>query len=155
LSFQKYKGMDGMGWVQTSSPTSPNTGSPASFQASTAQPSSRHCMTPGSCGSSRWPPTKAPAKSVPPEMLHHQMSVPMALNWSTPQLCVSADRGEPVVPNARTRDKSPLREMSKPALWQLAKYAAPAPKNVTRSCAAMRHKMPQSGLSLLPPGLPS
>ena len=49
------------------------TGSPCSFQASTAAPSRRHCMMPGVCGSSRLPPMKAPAKSVPPEMLSHQM----------------------------------------------------------------------------------
>ena len=36
------------------------TGWPSAFQASTAQPSSRHCMRPGCKGSSRWPPTKAP-----------------------------------------------------------------------------------------------
>ena len=65
-----------MGWLHTSSPTSPMTGSPCSFQASTAQPSSRHCISPGTCGSSRLPPINAPAKSVPPEMLHHQISPP-------------------------------------------------------------------------------
>ena len=99
---------------------------------------------------------KAPAKSVPPEMLHHQMSgVPRRLNCSVPQACVSADRGEPVVPSARTEDKSPQACKSTPAFMQLAKKAAPAPKKVTRCSAAKRHNVPQSGASLVPPGLPS
>ena len=106
---QKYSGIDGIGWVQTSSPTSSITGWPCSFQASTAQPSRRHCISPGTCGSSRLPPMKAPAKSVPPEMLHHQMSGVPSLRELLP--CPSAapprDSGEPVVPSARTRDRSP------------------------------------------------
>jgi len=68
---------------------------------------------------------------------------------------VSGDKGEPVVPKARTLDKSPHCVRSTPALWQLAKKAAPAPKKVTFISAAKRHSVPQSGLSLLPPGLPS
>ncbi|MOA58477.1 hypothetical protein D3C78_1828860 [compost metagenome] len=66
--------MEGIGWVQTSSPTASVTGWPCSFQASTAAPSWRHCITPGTRGSSRLPPRKAPQKSVPPEILFHQMS---------------------------------------------------------------------------------
>ena len=42
-----------------------------------------------------------------------------------------------------------------PAFMQLAKNAAPAPKKVTPVSAAKRHSTPQSGSSLLPPGLPS
>ena len=100
--------MDGMGWVQTSSPTASSTGRPCSSQASTAAPSMRHCISPGTWGISRWPPMKAPQKSVPPEMLFHQMScVPMASNCAVPHSCTSGDSGEPVVPSARMRVKSP------------------------------------------------
>ena len=41
------------------------------------------------------------------------------------------------------------------ALVQLAKNAAPAPKNVTSASATKRHSVNQSGLSFDPPGLPS
>ena len=122
--------------VQTSSPTSPMTGWPCSFQASTAQPSRRHCISPGTCGSSRLPPTKAPAKSVPPDMLHHQMSR-RARSSSQLLRCPSAaplrsaaSRWCPA--RARSR-RSPQRCKIEPAFMQLAKNAAPAPKKVTPS----------------------
>ncbi len=99
---------------------------------------------------------KAPAKSVPPEMLHHQMpGVPRRPNCASPQRCVSSDSGEPVVPSARTVFSPGSVERSMPAFMQLAKKAAPAPKNVTPSSAAKRHSTVQSGFSLLPAGLPS
>jgi hypothetical protein len=44
---------------------------------------------------------------------------------------------------------------STPAFMQLAKNAAPAPKKVTPRSAPKRHSVAQSGLSLLPAGLPS
>ena len=155
--------MLGIGCEQTSSPTASSTGSPCSFQASTAQPSRRHCIWPGTCGNSRLPPMKAPAKSVPPEMLHHQMSgVPILANCSDPHACASSLNGEPVVPSARTCRKPSIFDKSMPAFRQLAKKAAPAPKKVAPTAAAKRHKVVQSGAILLPaastvlpPGLPS
>ncbi len=188
VSPQKYNGMLGMGCVQTNSPTSSMTARPCSFHASTAQPSARHCMAPGVCGSSRLPPIKAPAKSVPPEILHHQIWPPRSptacgslpprgvnfpwggpagnccscANCSVPQDWASALRGEPVVPRARTVDRSPQVRKSMPDFMQLAKNAAPAPKNVTPRSAAKRHRVVQSGAifcplvsTVLPPGLPS
>jgi len=63
---------------------------------------------------------KAPAKSVPPEMLFHQMSGrPMPANCAVPQLCTSGDSGEPVVPRLRMRDRSPHWARSTPAFMQL------------------------------------
>src|SRR5665648_122493 len=47
--------MLGIGWVHTSSPTSSITGSPRSFQASTAQPSRRHCISPETSGNRELP----------------------------------------------------------------------------------------------------
>jgi hypothetical protein len=112
--------MEGMGWVQTSSPTASTTGWPCSSQASTAAPSWRHCISPASSGSSRLPPMKAPQKSVPPEMLFHQMpGVPSRANWSVPHCCTSGD-SEPVLPRLRTRDRSPQSARSSPAFMQLA-----------------------------------
>lgn len=118
--------MDGMGCVHTSSPTSSITGWPSAFQASTAAPSMRHCISPGTWGSSRCPPMKAPQKSVPPEMLFHQMSpsacpdTPSARNCAVPQACTSGASGEPVVPSARTRERSPQSVSDRPDFMQLA-----------------------------------
>ena len=123
-----------MGWVQTSSPTSPMTGWPCSFQASTAQPSRRHCISPGTSGSSRLPPMKAPAKSVPPDMLHHQMSgVPMLPRTArVPQRCTSSlKRRAGGAERAHARQVAAAATASSPAFMQLAKNAAPAPKKVT------------------------
>src|SRR6266403_3149464 len=148
--------MLGIGRVHTSSPTSSMTGCPASFQASTADPSCRHCISPAICGNSRLPVQKLPKRSVPPEMLYHQMfAVPMASNCRVPHLCTSSARGEPVLPRARMRERSPQSAICSPAFLQFAKKAAPAPKNVTLCRAAKRHSTLQSGLSFAPLGLPS
>src|SRR6478609_1950662 len=138
------------------------TARPCSSKASTAAPSRRHCIAPGVCGSSRLPPMKAPAKSVPPEMLAHQISacalLPLvfesAAKRSLNQAWMSALSGEPVEPRQRNRERSPAAR-STSALAQLAKNAAPAPKKVAFDCATKRHSVVQSGLSLAPPGLPS
>ena len=78
-SFQKQSGIDGMGFTQTSSPTSSTNGWPASFQASTAAPRQRHCISPATTGKVANPATNAPAKSVPPEIGVSQMSLPSTL----------------------------------------------------------------------------
>ena len=110
---------------------------PCSFQASTAQPSWRHCIAPGGCGSSRLPPMKAPAKSVPPEMLHHQMSACAALALlfaSAASALNHAAFGAAASRCCRARARARGRRTaprSTPAFMQLAKKAAPAPKKVT------------------------
>src|SRR6185295_3178061 len=106
---------------------------------------------------------KAPAKSVPPDMFAHHISacapLPLTLasaaKRSLNHACVSALSGEPVEPRARNRERSPTEARSIPALVQLAKNAAPAPKNVALASATKRHSVVQSGLSFDPPGLPS
>jgi hypothetical protein len=57
-----------MGAVQTSSPTASISGLPASSSASTREPRLRHCISPAVTGRVGTPPTKQPAKSVPPEI---------------------------------------------------------------------------------------
>src|SRR5947209_13125041 len=139
------------------------TARPCSLKASTAAPSSRHCIAPGVCGSARLPPMKAPAKSVPPEMFAHQISacawLPLVFDRAAKralnQACVSALSGEPVEPRQRSCERLPAVVRSNSALAQLAKNAAPAPKKVDFDCATKRHSVAQSGLSFAPPGLPS
>src|SRR5262249_25544397 len=101
--------------------------------------------------------------SVPPEMFAHQMSacavLPLVFDSTAKralnQACVSALSGEPVEPRQRSRERSPAAVRSISALAQLAKNAAPAPKKVDFDCATNRRSVLHSGLSLVPPGLPS
>jgi hypothetical protein len=61
------------------------------------------------------------AKSVPPEMLLHQMSgTPACAMKSVPHCCTSALSGEPVEPSARMDDRSPHCAGVMPAFMQLA-----------------------------------
>src|SRR5262245_36593822 len=139
------------------------TARPCSSNASTAQPRIRHCMQPATCGNSGLAPMKAPAKSVPPDMLAQRIffcaGLPTAsasrAKRSVNHACVSAESGEPVEPSARRCERSPAEARSISAFWQLAKNAAPAPKKVALALAAKRHSVVQSGLSFEPPGLPS
>ena len=66
-SFQKPTGIDGMGSVITSSPTSPTRDVPSGENESTAQPTIRHGITPARTGSDGAPPTNAVHTSVPPD----------------------------------------------------------------------------------------
>src|SRR4051795_7504355 len=139
------------------------TARPFCSKAPRAPPSRRHCIAPGVCGSSRLPPMKAPAKSVPPEMFAHQISacavLPLVFDSAAKRLlnqaCVSALSGEPVEPRQRSCERSPAAARSISALAQFAKNAAPAPKKVASDLATKPHSVVQSGLSLAPPGLPS
>jgi hypothetical protein len=93
-------------------------------------------------------------------MLHHQISglgpvFAIAANWAVPHCCTSGDSGEPVVPSARMRDRSPTVARSTPAFMQLAKKAAPAPKKVTPARRRSATAWSSRAASLLPPGLPS
>ncbi len=65
--FQKETGMEGIGAVTTSSPSSPTSGVPSGERASTPQPSARQLISPSQTGTSGEPPTKAVHTSVPPE----------------------------------------------------------------------------------------
>ena len=56
-SFQKYNGIDGIGTVTTSSPTSPVSGRPCSSHASTRVPRKRHWISPATTGLVGQPPT--------------------------------------------------------------------------------------------------
>ncbi len=78
-SFQSLVGIEGMGSVMTSSPTSPISGLPSSSQDSTAQPSARPWSSPMYTGSVGTPPTNAVHTSVPPEVENSQVSEP---TWS-------------------------------------------------------------------------
>jgi hypothetical protein len=73
---QKNTGIEGIGSVITSSPTSSIRLLPCSSQASTAQPSARHCSSPSYTGSSGQPPTNAVQTSVPPLVENSQTSEP-------------------------------------------------------------------------------
>src|SRR3954451_4737839 len=66
-SFQNITGIDGIGSVMTSSPTSPTKGSPRSSNASTLHASNRHGISPACTGSKGTPPTNAVQTSVPPD----------------------------------------------------------------------------------------
>ena len=74
LSPQKYSGIEGIGLVHTSSPTSPTSVSPSSSNAKTAIPKAFACISPFLTSSIGLPTTKAAAKSVPPEMGANQTS---------------------------------------------------------------------------------
>ncbi len=75
-SFQNPTGMDGIGAVITSSPTSPVTGWPAALYASTFAPRHAPAMTPDRTGSSGLGPTKPVHTSVPPENEPSSRSLP-------------------------------------------------------------------------------
>ena len=63
---------------------------------------------------------KAPAKSVPPEILHHQTSgTPAAAMKPLPQRCTSAGSGDPVQPSARMADRPSQSAAAMPAFMQL------------------------------------
>ena len=78
-SFQSMVGIDGIGSVITSSPTSPTSALPSSSHDSTAQPSARPWSSPIHTGSVGTPPTNAVHTSVPPEVENSQVSEP---TWS-------------------------------------------------------------------------
>src|ERR1700722_7282533 len=91
----KYSGIDGIGSVITSSPTSSTSGLPSADHDSTAQPSARAWISPMYTGSVGEPPTNAVQTSVPPDVENSQVSDP---NWSYTQRKPSGDNGEPVEP---------------------------------------------------------
>ena len=121
-------------------------------------------MVPEARGNSGLAPMKAPAKSVPPDMLAQRISACALLALTGASVAkrsvnhswVSLLSGEPVEPSARAVSKrSPTAAISISALAQLAKKAAPAPKNVVLVSDTKRHNVVQSGFSFDPPGLPS
>ena len=73
-SFQKPIGIEGNGWVQTSSPFSPLSGRPCSSKTSTAMPRPLAWISPRHTGPAGLPSTKQETMSVPPEMDERQTS---------------------------------------------------------------------------------
>src|ERR1700753_3016573 len=112
-SFQKYTGIDGMGFVITNSPTWSTTAEPASPCASPAPPNARHDSPPSHTGTSGDDPTNAVHRSVPPDTLQIWISGPTAdAIHSKP----SGDSGAPVDPTARRADRSTLSIGRRPSL---------------------------------------
>src|SRR2546426_7341749 len=100
---QKNSGIEGIGSVTTSSPTSSISECPCSSHDSTAHPSARHCSSPSYTGSSGQPPTNAVHTSVPPLVENSHTSAP---TWRCTQRKLSGASGEPVEPIARRDRKS-------------------------------------------------
>src|SRR5688500_2080547 len=65
VSPHRYRGMDGIGLVMTSSPTSSTSGFPSGDQDSTAAPRARQDSSPSQTGTSGAEPTNAVHRSVP------------------------------------------------------------------------------------------
>ena len=66
--------MEGKGFVQTNSPTSPTTEFPSLSKAYTEQPNDFDCISPSLTSESGLPITNAPAKSVPQDKGANQTS---------------------------------------------------------------------------------
>src|SRR5579859_6988581 len=76
VSPQKNSGIEGIGLVITSSPTSSTSGRPSGSHASTDAPRIRACSSPTYTGKVGEPPTKAVHISVPPEVENSHRSGP-------------------------------------------------------------------------------
>jgi hypothetical protein len=121
-----------------------------------AQPAALHL--PGTCGSVALPPTKAPAKSVPPEMeLDPDRAGPSTLRAARPDPVVAGlgQRRAGGAHGAQRRQVGLAHQAAHRPSGNSAKKAAPAPKKVARASPAKRHSVPQSGAAEGQPGLPS
>src|SRR5260221_5451691 len=78
-SFQKPRGSDGNGLVQTSSPFCCSTERPFSSKTSTLRPRARHWISPRHTGRIGLPSTKHPQISVPPDIEERHTSLLIAL----------------------------------------------------------------------------
>src|SRR5690606_5061713 len=137
-SFQNMTGIDGIGAVRTSSPTSPTTGLPSGSKDSTFAPRDRHGMTPALIGWSGVAPTHPVHASVPPE--NDPTGTPGSC--SATQANPSGGSGDPVEPTPRSRS-SPSGTI--PAFIEAMMYGAPVPKYVTPSAAAIRQSTAGDG----------
>src|SRR5579875_166983 len=125
---QNATGIEGIGSVMTSSPTSPTSGSPDGDQDSTAQPSARAWSSPSHTGFVGTPTTNAVQTSVPPEVEKSHVSGPTS---SYTHRNPSGESGEPVEPTARSAERSrPLRGETE-AFMHPEMKAALVPKQVT------------------------
>src|SRR5919199_4116244 len=145
---QKKIGIDGIGSVMTSSPTSPMCGLPSSSQDSIFAPSERPCSSPRYTGSVGTPPTNAAHMSVPPLVENSHVCEPSLsyTHWKP-----SGDSGDPVDPTDRSALRSRPAAGSTPAFMHAAMYAALVPKQVMPAFSARSQSTPMSG----EPGLPS
>jgi hypothetical protein len=127
-------GMDGNGWVQTSSPFSPRTGRPRSSKTSTAMPSAAHWISPRHTGAMGLPMTKQETMSVPPEIDDRQQ---VALDRRVDEVEALRRSGEPVDVMLRRLPRSWV-DRHEPALLTASMYLAEVPKSVIRSASASR-----------------
>ena len=65
---QNFRGIEGKGAVQTSSPAAPSRDRPRSSRTSTAMPNVGPWISPACTGNVGSPPTKEPHRSVPPDI---------------------------------------------------------------------------------------
>src|SRR5581483_163232 len=124
-SFQNPTGIDGIGAVSTSSPTSPVTGLPAGSNASTLAPRQRPEITPARTGSNGDGPTNPVHRSVPPE---NEPSSRSCLTSRYTQSKPSGGSGEPVDPMARSAARSSSVPGCSPAFMLASRYGAPSPR---------------------------
>src|SRR5690349_12918944 len=114
-SFQNATGIDGIGLVMTSSPTSPRTGSPDSSHASIATPRYGADSSPGHTGTVRTPPMKADTTSVPPLIdATWTRSPTLSRNHNDDD----AGSDEPVMPTVLSADRSYAVRGTAPAFAQ-------------------------------------
>ncbi len=124
-SFQKHTGIDGIGLVITSSPTSSSSSTPDSSTETTAAPRARQDSSPSQTGTSGAAHTKAAHKSVPPDTEQICTSGPTA---EAIQRKPSGASGAPVEPTARSAARSCCRPGRRPALRQDCRYGADVPR---------------------------
>src|SRR5512141_2448737 len=96
-------GIDGIGFVMTSSPSRPTSGRPDSSNASTDAPSIRQLISPAQTGTSGLGPRKPVQRSVPP------LSDPSGTDGETSSWThrnPAAGSGAPVEPTPRRRERS-------------------------------------------------
>ena len=126
-------GMDGIGWVMTSSPTSSTTDCPSASNASTLAPRHLHCISPAYTGSRSQEPTNPVQRSVPPLNEPSSKSDPtLSYTHSNP----SGESGEPVDPRLLILEVSKSRPGSTPAFMHAYMNGAAVPKYVTPASSA-------------------
>src|SRR6188472_736913 len=124
-SFQNDTGIEGIGFVSTSSPTSSTTSAPRASYAATEAPSAAHDNSPSQTGTVGADSRNAVHGSVPPDIEQICTCRPTA---SAIQRKPSTDSGAPVEPKARTADMSSSSAGRSPAFRQAWMYGAETPK---------------------------
>src|SRR4051794_8271367 len=140
--------MPGHGLVQTSSPTSPRTGRPASSNTSTAIPSDGPPNDIGFNGSTGCGDRKHAPTSVPPEMLiTGQRPPPTTAKY---QRHGSSFQGSPVDPRMRSLDRSCRVTTSEPCGMSARINVGEMPRTVTSWRDRYDHRRSGSGQSGAP-----